>query len=140
MTQEYFKVLVCGGRYYSNSKNIFSILDDIKAVIEQNNNTFNTNTEIKIINGGARGADNISTDWAKQNNVSLDIYLADWDKYKKAAGHIRNKLMFTSSNPDIIIAFNGGRGTQNMIELAKSNDYILEDLTKDKECQILYRP
>ena len=139
MTDKFFTVLVCGGRKYNNQKNVFDILDDVKQTIENNNNILNDNMSLKIVNGGAKGADDISTKWAKQNNIYIDIFMADWKTHGVSAGPIRNRLMFETSKPNIIIAFNGGPGTKNMIELALRNQYIKEDLTEDKECQILYQ-
>ncbi len=46
------------------------------------------------------------------------VFEADWDKFKKAAGHIRNGVML-SCNPDLLVAFPGGPGTENCIKQAK---------------------
>lgn len=74
---------------------------------------------IIIIQGGARGADRAADEWAIINWVPLETYLPDWDKYRKAAGPIRNKQMLDEGKPDVVIAFPGGRGTANMVSLAK---------------------
>lgn len=137
--RNFFNVIVCGGRNYKNQENVYSILDIINQKIKNNCAIFENNTELKIINGGADGADLLSKFWARDRNVQLDIFLADWTTYGKSAGPIRNKLMFDSSNPHMIVAFNGGKGTKNMITLALDNGYILEDLTKEYECKILYK-
>jgi hypothetical protein len=47
------------------------------------------------------------------------VYEADWERYKKAAGPIRNKLMLTSENPHVIIACKGGNGTAHMMKIAR---------------------
>lgn len=138
-TNNYFTVLICGGRYYNNIDNVYNILDEVKNTIDTNNSILNSNQSLKIVNGGAKGADKLSTLWAKENNIHIDIFEADWTIHGKAAGPIRNRLMFETSKPDIIIAFNGGNGTKNMIQLALTHGYLKEDLIEDKECQILYR-
>lgn len=46
-----------------------------------------------IISGHARGVDSLAEKWAKQNGVKVELHPADWDRYGKAAGHIRNKEM-----------------------------------------------
>lgn len=47
-------------------------------------------------------------------------YKADWVKYGKRAGPIRNALMLKEQKPDLVVAFYpGGNGTLNMVGLAK---------------------
>jgi hypothetical protein len=122
-----FKVLVCGGRDYTNKDKVFETLDMIKEICE--NNIINS-SEIVIIHGGARGADNLAGMWAKANNIQSNVYLADWKAYGNRAGPIRNQLMLKSENPDIVVAFPGGNGTNHMVSIARKNNtevYIVED-------------
>lgn len=57
----------------------------------------------QIISGGANGADSLASRYAIENNIPLLVFKADWDKYHKKAGMIRNKSIVRSS--DILIAF-----------------------------------
>lgn len=75
--------------------------------------------DIVIISGMSTGADSIAVDWAACNWCKVDEYPADWDKHGRAAGPIRNKKMLLEGRPDLVVAFPGGRGTANMIKLAK---------------------
>ena len=43
---------------------------------------------------------------------------AEWDKFGKLAGPKRNKKILESYKPEILIAFPGGAGTANMVNLA----------------------
>jgi len=54
--------------------------------------------------------------------MPLDIkcYPALWEVHGKSAGFIRNKLMLEDGQPELVIAFPGGRGTSNMVSLAES--------------------
>jgi len=74
-----------------------------------------------IIQGGAKGADECARRWANEHSVGCETYHADWKKYGKAAGPIRNRKMLDLGNPDLVIAFPGGNGTQNMVALARQN-------------------
>lgn len=76
-------------------------------------------TDFHIIAGKAKGADSGAVDWAVVNWVSFKEYPADWSKYGKRAGYIRNKQMLEEGKPDLVIAFPGGRGTAMMVDLAK---------------------
>lgn len=107
------KVLVCGGRKYSNWPQVQYWL-----------NRIHKHSPIThIINGDAKGADALSTKWAERNSVPVTSYPADWDLHGKSAGPRRNALML-KDNPDIacVIAFPGGRGTYHMVSLAKKSD------------------
>ena len=67
----------------------------------------------------AKGADAIAAGWAISNDVTLERYFPDWDNYGKAAGIIRNKEMLEEGEPDRLIAFPGGVGTTNMINICR---------------------
>jgi hypothetical protein len=76
---------------------------------------------ITIINGKARGVDTVSTDWAVVNWCEFKEFPADWTRYGRAAGPIRNKQMLDEGRPDQVMAFlaKGSKGTKNMIEQAQ---------------------
>lgn len=109
------KVLVCGGRDYTNTQKLYSILDEIHR---------ETPVDL-IIEGDARGADRMAGYWAKKNKVDLKLFPADWEKHGKGAGHIRNRQMLEEGQPDLIVAFPGGQGTANMKSLAKYLGYTV---------------
>ena len=71
-----------------------------------------------IIQGGARGADSLAGLWAKSTGSPCAVVSANWDHYNKAAGAIRNRWML-ELQPDLVVAFEGGYGTANMIKQAK---------------------
>jgi hypothetical protein len=48
---------------------------------------------IEIVSGGARGTDTFAERWAKENNILIKIFKANWDMYGKSAGYIRNADM-----------------------------------------------
>lgn len=72
-----------------------------------------------IIEGGARGADAAAADFAAVEWLTLEEYPADWDKYGKRAGYIRNAEMLKKGKPDVVVAFPGGSGTEMMVKLAE---------------------
>jgi type III secretion system FlhB-like substrate exporter len=73
-----------------------------------------------IVSGTAKGADQLGESWAENNGVPIERYPADWNKFGRAAGPIRNKQM--AQNAEALIALWDGKssGTKNMIELAKT--------------------
>jgi hypothetical protein len=62
--------------------------------------------------GNVTGADKMGEDVAKVLGLKLTTFKADWKKYNKSAGPIRNKLM--AEYADGCILFKGGRGTASM--------------------------
>lgn len=77
-----------------------------------------------IISGGARGADKLAEQYADQHNLLKEIYYAEWDKFGKRAGFIRNKVIWDSC--DIIIAFWDGKspGTKHSVDKFYQKDII----------------
>lgn len=78
------------------------------------------NNIAQVISGGARGIDKLAEDWAKRNKIDFQAYLAQWDKFGKCAGVLRNKDMIEAA--DICYFFWDGKspGTKQAIEYAKS--------------------
>ena len=108
------KVLVCGGRNFSDFKLLEQILDELDIDI--------------IVHGDARGADRLSHNYALKNNIPVNKYPADWKRYGKSAGPVRNLQMLREEEPDLIVAFPGGRGTQHMVTAATSLGYKVKEI------------
>lgn len=108
-----YRVLVCGGRKYERGWRVYEALELIWRF---------HNYELVVIEGGATGADHAARVWARdyiQQGVENISFPADWAKYQKAAGSIRNREMLENGMPDLVIAFPGGRGTRNMMSIAR---------------------
>lgn len=75
-------------------------------------------TRLKIISGGAKGADSLAERYAKEYNIPFKSIVPDWDKYGKKAGFLRNADIV--ANCSGVIAFWDGRskGTLHTIQLA----------------------
>lgn len=108
------KVLVCGGRDFNDYDLLVDTLIGLLGQYETKDVTF--------ISGHARGADKLGERFANTNNCKLLIFPADWDKYRKAAGFIRNQQMIDEGKPDLVVAFKGGRGTADMVKRAKKHN------------------
>lgn len=76
-------------------------------------------SEITILSGHCKGVDLMGERYAKEKGFALEIYPADWKKYGRAAGPIRNRQMV--ENADSVIAFvsETASGTKKLIENAK---------------------
>jgi len=103
------RVLVCGGRDYHDHVRVSAVLDKLHA--EAGIAT--------IIEGGAHGADHCAASWADDRGVSRQTYEADWENHGNFAGPMRNKRMLDEGKPDLVIAFPGGKGTEDMKRKAR---------------------
>ena len=79
----------------------------------------------EVISGMAPGVDQLGIRYAKENNLPLHEYWAEWNFYGKSAGPIRNRLM--ADNADALIALWDGqsKGTKNMIETATKKGLLI---------------
>jgi hypothetical protein len=115
-------VLICGGRDYSDwstfRNEMFKIAEREFPRL-QPDWYGNYLYAVKIIAGGAKGADSLAADWAAVEHTDYKEYRADWEKHGKAAGIIRNQQMLDEGKPDLVIAFPGGNGTADMVNRAK---------------------
>ena len=100
------RVLVCGGRDFDDMAMVERVLGEVEIT--------------ELIEGGAKGADTLARTWAKDNEIPVRTFKADWGRYRKGAGPIRNRQMIDEGKPDLVVAFPGGSGTANMIGLARA--------------------
>ncbi|MDX1476010.1 MAG: DUF2493 domain-containing protein [Reinekea sp.] len=99
------RVLVCGGRTYRN-----------QGLVNETLNKMQKDFGIDlIIQGGATGADHLSKTWAKENGIPCAEMEANWHYYGPAAGPRRNLWMINLLRPNLVVAFEGGKGTADMI-------------------------
>ncbi len=109
------RVLVCGGRAYSDEQHVFSTLDALapaptliihgdagKLIHRDNQKT------------GWIGADKIAGRWAELRKVPVHAFPARWDIYGNRAGPIRNQVMIDRGLPDLVVSFPGHLGTEDM--------------------------
>ena len=101
-------ILVCGGRDYADRNRMTEVLSE------------RLNEGDTVVHGGAPGADALAGDIAgRVLGHTVVVHPADWATHGKAAGPIRNQKMLDSHPIDELIAFPGGRGTQDMVRRAQ---------------------
>lgn len=105
----YYRVLVCGGRAYSNRS---SVERQLLAL-------FRLHGPLAIIEGGSHGADYLARQYALRMAWPVLEMPAAWDALGRAAGPQRNKWMLDFGQPKLVLAFSGGAGTANMVAFAR---------------------
>lgn len=104
------RVIVTGGRDLKKEDHVWDWLDKIHRLLGIT----------ELAQGQCpTGADLLAREWARMHNVPLAGFRADWDIHGKAAGPIRNQRMLAVFQPELVVAFPGGRGTMNTRGLAE---------------------
>jgi len=76
----------------------------------------------EIVSGGARGVDALGEAWGGAHGLPVRRFPADWKRFGRRAGYIRNAAMLDYA--DILILIWDGRsaGSRMMLRLAKKAD------------------
>lgn len=116
------KVLVTGGRTYDDYEYLSACLNKVQVDL--------------IINGTAKGADQMSTKWAEEKKLPVLMYPALWQKEGMSAGILRNIRMLEEGRPHLVVAFAGGKGTAHMKSVAKAAGVPVWDTAVSSEFTI----
>lgn len=83
-----------------------------------------------IVHGAARGADRIAAEIALSLGFRVEDHPADWPRYGRRAGFLRNVQML-STGIGLVLAFQrgGSRGTQHTIDEARKRGIPVEVFT-----------
>ncbi|AII26793.1 hypothetical protein AH6C_039 [Aeromonas phage pAh6-C] len=105
-----FRVAIVGGRDFTDMTKLTACCDHMLS------NKVNLGYRIVIINGTAKGADELGGRYADLRGYTQEKFVPEWDKLGKRAGMVRNTDM--AHRADAVIAFWDGtsKGTRNMIQ------------------------
>ena len=103
------KLIIAGGRDYQFTSADTALLDSLLVTRPQIN---------EVVEGGATGADRCGREWAESHGIKVTTFEADWNRYGKRAGMIRNGEM--ADYGDLLVLFPGGRGSANMRKQARA--------------------
>lgn len=110
------KILVCGSTYFTDYEKFHDEL--MKILVDRGFN------DVTIISGMAKGADTLAVQFADQYGLPCLKFPADWSRYGKGAGPVRNQQMLDEGSPDLIVAFpiQSSKGTRDMIKRGLMED------------------
>lgn len=107
------RVMVAGGRDFGDYSLLATSLDRILEPYQ----------DIKIVSGHARGADQLGEQYAKEQGLPCTVFSAEWKRFGKRAGFIRNAQMleYALQASPLVVAFWDGKshGTGDMINKAR---------------------
>lgn len=109
-----FFCLVAGSRTFGDYERLRQTLDYI---LQYQN-------RIVIVSGGAEGTDTMAERYADERHLPCIVMRADWEKYGKKAGYLRNEAMHRflakQKKRGVVLFWDGqSRGTQHSFTLAK---------------------
>jgi hypothetical protein len=118
-------VIIAGGRDFNN----YPLLEE--KVSEILSPYFKKEKKIIIRQGAAKGVDLLGKQFALKHNFLTQEYIANWSKFGKRAGLLRNKEMADGKvgdlPADMLIVFWDGqsKGTKHMIDTMKERNKIV---------------
>lgn len=113
MLEQERRLLVCGSRNITDKDWIYS---QIESYWYEHLACY---SDPIMIEGAARGVDLIAKTYAVENNWKIEEYPAEWDKYGKSAGYIRNDIMVKKADEVLILWDRESKGTKHDIDLCK---------------------
>lgn len=99
-------ILVCGGRDYADREAVERAIDAVAGGVDT------------VIHGDAEGADRLVAGYCTEIGIHTAAVAPNWPRWGRAAGPRRNAAML-ALRPDKVIAFPGGRGTEDCIRQAE---------------------
>jgi SLOG family YspA-like protein len=111
------RLLISGSRNYNDYE---AFKDNILKYYHDTERKTGSHRIDCIISGGARGTDTMAERFADEYNIPKEIYPADWNKYGRSAGPIRNRQMLKEGRIGEVVCFmaKDSRGTADMLQAA----------------------
>ena len=106
-----YRMIVAGGRDYSNQNIVNYYIDRVKDVCDSRG------LNLVIVCGMATGADTLGRNYAISNGLEVLEFPADWNKYGKSAGYVRNKEMGDVADSAIVFWDGRSKGSKLMIDI-----------------------
>lgn len=106
------RLIIAGGRNFED----WDLFEEVMGQFKPDN------IEAVLSGHCSTGADKMGERWAKRHGIPVELYPAQWDKYGKKAGFMRNNEM--AADADALMAFWDGvsPGTGMMIKLAREQE------------------
>lgn len=105
------RICVTGGRDYDDAELVAGALGRLNGAY----------VIVRLAHGDAPGADRLAATWARDARIQEVVaYPADWNRFGRRAGPTRNRRMLEAEQPDLLVAFPGGRGTADCIQAART--------------------
>lgn len=132
---EFDTVLVCGDRKWDDQE----VVDQVVYLLKRR---YKVHT---LVEGEAAGADTQGRLAGEKYGMTIKAFPAEWHKFGRGAGPIRNAQQLREGKPDIVVAFHddlyNSKGTLDMVKkaMASERDIIVIVVFHDKKGEKPYR-
>lgn len=104
------RIVVTGGRNYQDAEGVWEVLNLLRP--------------LEVAHGKCpTGVDSFTADWCRMSGTPVQEFPANWERYGRSAGPLRNTTMLFQFKPNLVVVFPGGAGTRSCLEYAKK--YLL---------------
>ncbi len=104
------RVIIAGSRTFdSRQADVLATIKELALTLSQ--------PVTEVISGGAAGVDSLGEFWARwshESPIPVRRFPADWEKFGRAAGAIRNKQMAENADALLLIWDGESRGSADM--------------------------
>lgn len=100
------RTIIAGSRSITEYDTLLSAIEEIDFEITT------------VISGGAKGVDSLGEWFAEDNGIPLEIFPADWARFGRSAGYIRNQEMADNAEACLILWDGKSKGSLHMNNIA----------------------
>ena len=101
------RVIVTGGADFRDRELLHTTLDAVPSAITL------------LLAGDERGAESLALDYAESHDINFKEFYADYEGHGPAGFRLRNQRMIDHGEPDMVIAFAGGRVARDLVRRAQ---------------------
>lgn len=121
------RLIIAGSRDFNDYDSLSYFVEQF---IKDNDLTYD---DLEIVSGHCKGVDLLGEQFAEEHNIPIKVFPANWKKYGRAAGPMRNTEMIkyaNESNSGAVLAFWDGesKGTANTIRNSEKAGLLVETI------------
>ena len=110
------RTIIAGSRYIDDYDFLCNVMDDL------------TIEPTVILCGCADGVDALGKRYAKENGIKIEYYLANWKKFDKAAGPMRNSKMVANAEALVLIWDGRSKGSGDVLAKARVKGLAIKEV------------
>ncbi len=109
-----FRVVVAGSRGFSDFQLLSVVLDRALS------RPVASGCQVVVLSGGARGADSLGAAYAAARGFPVWSFPADWARFGRAAGPLRNAAMVRSADAAVVFWDGSSRGSADLVRRVRA--------------------
>lgn len=102
------KIIIAGSRQISDYAALKAVIEDAGWSIDE------------VVSGGCHGVDLMGEQWARENGIAVKSFMADWARYGRQAGELRNRKMAEYADGLILLWDGKSPGASSMLRESRA--------------------